>query len=1183
MKLQYRMRLGIVVEALLIGILVSLVACTIKKPARETPAPKSETLSKSFFLDEKGKPKTFMIGLAPESESGYFSEHSQAGYANNVNLADHLNVVFEITESKLIGKEINPSLPDQPEKWKPVLTIGIKRHFYRELAKDDYGRDTQKEVENDSRSHWSARPEFELDLASTAFEGNSLSYAIGKTLSVDEIEIDLKNNFIGFSLDTTDPVLANERSKKLRFNMLAYKHNPNFKKTPFNFRNYQFFNVVHYTGKRSSDLSEEILYAGHWDLAEDRVIYLNNVPEKYVDLAKQVIESWNNELKKIGAIPEGKKGFVPTVKEMKHPFDFRYPNLHWISDRRVSSYSPLGVGQAQMDTLNGEILWGSVTIYGGFLEAHIQRETTSSQSLGILEKEKLKTIFDMVAPKERPQVSFSPSQHLGPMAGSLEQGLEQQKQIKALVTGLASQNKLRSHPQEVPSKIDPQLRVHFLRGIDQQYQRIQNEVQRFTQGSNIGSPFKTLFERGQDHLVGDLQKKTPEVSKKPNRDKSKSHVCLERTFAEVGDTYSQSAQKNPGSLEGILVSVFKDLMTHEFGHMLGLGHNFKENILPAPNSVPEKYFLELQEAHKSHLTNFSSVMGYKHAQTEILTPAEKVKPGPHDVLLLRYLYKQEYSVFKPGDEDFSFLPIPADGLLPVSPGSSLKPQEKTAGNSQGTLKTTYFPQCNDWDASLTKDAFCNRFDRGSSAEEIVENYFINLKGDLARTLTATTDARGGDVDYREYSLWKRSFDTLSRVRLFYDEMRRIHAEDINKFRLNEQAVLEFSRCSESQAFFEPTLRSLFENNPSLLGYCKANALAIKNYQELLEKDVLDFSDVDYSKSIIPGTSAAGDVNDQYKFFLGTWKELGAFPLKYMSLYALLSPQPFANFEHRIHQDRNFGFSYSSLYPFEYTEALAGSIVKNIQFAIPEQNIEPRIGQTVASFSHLFDMNYWSNDGGRFPNRLTERVRNQNSFNFDIVAVIVEASRDTKNPTLITQWQARVYDSVSNKEIPARSVHILPEGKIIALADGMFLHPITNLQMYSEKEGYVFAYRASYNIDNRDRLAESGLRFKLTEKQNEGIESCVGGTNGLKKYFVPGENFKGFVMASSQKPSTEDHNNFLNDVDRQFANYYSSALFKDKPPKPETCQEALRSMALILSTAALANGIWLPEALSLMLK
>ncbi|MGE4133793.1 MAG: hypothetical protein AB7F86_19300, partial [Bdellovibrionales bacterium] len=382
----------------LLPLTISLSACTgllngklFKERAAEEPAPADGAVDKSFFVDANGKPKTFLCAWAPEMVRGDFGEQSNALYVNE---EAHCNIEFEIKQDVLVGKKVQPSFPNDRDRWETVITIPIKKHFYLEKDKDQHGRETNKWIENDSRSHWSARPKMKLDLQEVDFPNLAVGWLVRgaklakSTTSAYEIEWDNEKGFLGFSVDlivqTPIPrgwrsVEIRENQFKMRANFLRFEHDPTFKKTPFHQENSRFMNILHVMG-RQVDGTEPELYAAHWDLREQHTIYLNGVPEQHIPTIQAAVEKWNTTFQEIGAVPTGHKAFVTKVANLKHPFDLRYPSINWISDNRLSQYSPLGIGMAHSDVRNGKIYWGAVNLYGGMLETYINVYTPLSAS-----------------------------------------------------------------------------------------------------------------------------------------------------------------------------------------------------------------------------------------------------------------------------------------------------------------------------------------------------------------------------------------------------------------------------------------------------------------------------------------------------------------------------------------------------------------------------------------------------------------------------------------------------------------------------------------------------------------------------------------------------------------------------------------------------------------------------------
>ena len=152
-------------------ILSVITGCNLKKPVTEAPMPDAQNISKDFFVDPKTNvARTFIFGMQSETEVGWLGER---WITHGAQMVDHANIVFDVQENALVGKLVNPSFPNTPEKWEIALKIPIKAHYYFEKKKDEFGRESNEYIENSSRSHWSARPYMKLDLAGISFYKSS--------------------------------------------------------------------------------------------------------------------------------------------------------------------------------------------------------------------------------------------------------------------------------------------------------------------------------------------------------------------------------------------------------------------------------------------------------------------------------------------------------------------------------------------------------------------------------------------------------------------------------------------------------------------------------------------------------------------------------------------------------------------------------------------------------------------------------------------------------------------------------------------------------------------------------------------------------------------------------------------------------------------------------------------------
>lgn len=1197
------------ITILYVGIFLS--GCSYRTTAVEQPPPNNQAVSKSFFIQTIKDPKTgktrevprsFLCGWASETEVG---EASEAMYTNNVVVPEHCNIVFDITENELVGKVINPSFPDDSSRWEVAMTIPIKKHYYLEFEKDARGRDTSTRIENATRSHWSARPYVDLDLTNINFDykwgfGGGLILRLlnmgkGGTYGIEDIEWDFKNNFLGFTLSkgSWGPSI-----NKVRFNFLAFDHNPSFKKTPFNDQNYKRMNVLHIIGEKVKGLYP-ILHAAHWDSTKTHEIRLWGFPNNYAAVAEEVINDWNEVLssKEVGVA--NKQMFKINKEPTKHAFDLRYPTIAWIADEKISSYSPLGVGMALADVKNGEIKWGMITLYGGMIEAYMKSYTASAAGktaeTGILSKllknKSLPQSLDL--PAELKQISSTSRLSLSKDQSEQIINRINESLIKKVAEKPIDKTKKEAQSKETQIKENPAFSVDLIQSIYGSLSevtqamsdkvRLQNASQTYSQIlKKVISPNysedETAAEATRQAVQGAFApKQSMSIRDQITKKYSGPTFCTERRFVDIASEWA-AARADLGRSDlltdkQVLRKIVKELIAHEYGHFLGLGHQFKENILPRSGSVPESIYnsLAAKATAEKGYTNYTSVMGYRNPRSEI-AEAEEVKPGPQDKLVLAYLYNQKYATYKQGDSDFTFFDIPASGIIPPN------------AEGKADYKTSYFPQCNDLDASLSMDPYCNRFDRGYNAITIVQNYFSDLKDGLIPSLFAFTDARGGDPDWAQFMMWYKTLNVTGRTRLFYDYMRLTYKSEIDQIRNDEDALMEFSSgCREEQPK-NAKLAEMFSKNPHLKELCQANAIVLNELKGLVSRNLVDFTKKDLEGRFTPGGLDGGDTQRDWSRFLGTWTELSGLPLKLSSLYALNTGIPwmteFGMWGVPIYDDPNYKFSYASLYPREYTEITAANVKNNLRFASLGQNERTSMGNSVFSMSWF---NYMAqvenNDTGLFPPQYIQKIRNQQRFDFSFVAIIMKGRKKDNSPGFVESFDGVVFDFNTGKETPLTNAYLMPGAEVFANASNMFLYPVTRFIPYSDTDGYLFAYKMDYYKDHTDPLTELGVKTDLSELHNQLINACVIGTegnsNGLAQYFN-GNNkqFEGFKMSPGLARTEQKRKEFLDSIKTAFDGYHKSSL----NPKPQTCQESLRGLGLIISSAAIINGYWLPEVM-----
>lgn len=1211
-------------------------ACTVRTPTTETPIPNDRGIEKTFFeervtsvsangkTETKIKHKTFLCGWAPISEAG---RYGSTVLLHGVERAGHCNMEFEITANALVGRLINPSFPDDRKTWKTAITIPIRKHYYYERAKDSYGRETNEFIENTSRSEELARPMMHLDLEGISFENWDVAVfspffgsGTGHVLNIEDVEWDKASGFLGFTANVVSQRFGSDISARIRFNFKTFEHSEKFEKTPYNALNARYFNALHVVGQ-NIDGSNQIWSAAKWDLSKTHDVYMYGFPDAYVPIAQKVVDQWNAAFKAIGH----KGGFQLNHKKMKHPYDLRYPMMVWVDDPTISEVSPLGIGMALADVRNGEIKWGQITLYGGMLERYVKNNLNPGSSdsgtsakgrgaAGALEAPGFfKTYFNPTATLLPPPMLDAAAlqrfeahveKYAEPIdqAGIIRNKMREMSQrlgrdLKAEEIEIAKDEASRdagrmrtARVQQLQSVLAKQLpkTIRLLESRRQTADGIRKESRQlfgFAAESSTEMRERTF---GKDEArLSDREKLKMIASASAKFTKSIPTGVIhdtDRLLIDVGPTLVSSLAKTGTSYEDGLHNVIHELILHEFGHMIGLGHQFKENILPEDGTVPEKYLTALKADLKKGFTNSTSAMGYKSPVTEVLEDPEKIGPGPQDILTLRYLYNQEYATYRKGDADFKFEKVPASGLIP------------TRNPDAPQFVTSYFPQCNDFDASYSSDPYCNRFDRGHDAKTIVKDYFEDLNANMASRIFPFTDSRGTNTEAAETYLWWKSLSTLGRVRTFYDHMRQKYETEIRSIAKSERDLYEFSRVCAGELPGSKQLQDIFAANPDFKELCQVNRMAIKEMMNLLVLPGPDRSRMDWSNANVAAGQTGGDGDTNYGRAFGTHTALSVLPLKLSAINALTSPYPhtvlgtwesFWTTPIPRYAGSDGLFSYSSLYPFEFTEAVAGTVEKNLKFNSASSE-SPRMGLPIMSLGYFIDQQTYGNDSTRMPKDFIESIRNQTNFRLSMKAILLDL-KTREDASRVTHFEGDLYDPYTDKSQRLSEVFILPGDKLIVRANTRnFVYPITTIMFLNDKTAYAWAYHIEYEDKHDDVLAAHSAKAKLEKLNNTILDACIrgsgtaGSTDGLASFFNSQqrpETFPGFLVLSGIANDEARQLSFSNSVNDNFEKFRSlnKADFNEKL-MPIRCEKAISGIGMIISTAAVINGYFPSEVL-----
>ncbi len=1219
---------------LIILVFLGQLGCSLKTPPTEVPKPKDNRFHKSFFVqwDEKNKvetgKKTFLCGNSFLSTWGRY----KTSRINNNNNLRNCNNIFEITSNELIARHVNPGLPGQYSNWNPIMSFRIQ-HYNVEKARDGYGRDTNKTVETAQYDHWENQEYIEIDFSSMKII--NFEKQLVDVDGVDEFDFDKEGGFLGFTADVNSSVFRGSKFHgALRVNFLEMPKTEGFEVTPYHKEISQHANVLNIMGGKRSDGSVFTLM-GKWNTKKKNKFYINNFPEEYQDVAVDVVNEWNDVFEKIG---HGRP-LEPVIGEQGLSFDLRKSAITWINDKRLSNGGLLGIAQNTADVTTGEMHWGAVSVWVDFLRRMIDVSLPSeafsgSESgsynytvqTGFLHEsfnrgievlnlsEQLPSSLDEI----RESIAANYAVDIDKANENLvllrqnDLGEEQEKLIESEYRrlGLLRNEYVRVNERtldilrrEMPGRFHDEYK-DFVTKSNQQINNFSNlNMQKLIGHPELEDTLAFFNGHFSDENISDHSSQAV-LEKIIHEMKTEEGFHCDRTagdYLSALGSLKEFDNKDFLNKDDIFRVVLKFLLSHELGHVLGLGHNFKENIMPKIGSVPSEVYEDLLAKHDDNLKNITSVMGYPSSRTEVLFDYDEIKPFIGDEHTMQLIYNQKYPMYtSSGDGSDCFSPEDGDcfewGKL-ENDGQFLRSLEKDGKE----LGMGFLPFCSNGDQFIGDDPYCQTNDRGSSAVELVQNYIENFNDYVSTGLyNIKSDLSTRPFYVEEQYLWWKSLSAFSKMRVFYDYMRKKYDGPIFEYgakSIDDQYYTEFSKACELaynnkfEEIEQQSLKELFtdqKDNQEFLDLCYASKKSIDYIGSLISLSGKDYTVIDESNRSFVWQQIEGEQDYDMTQAYGTWHELARKPLKFSALYALTLPFAFRAQSWRgvvfpspiYHYSRESArYHFSILYPKEYNRSLTDGALASLHFG--DNGEAPYIGASVLAMGYLKGMLSSSNDTKLLRAKYLDVLQSQTAFDLSTAIVEVTKQKNDDDDKLARKFNATLKERWGTGATPLKNFYFYKDNQVVLDPPARtLLYPMGSVFWYSSTTGVMRTIKVSYNYSNNKLLSENSLKSQLVERLNYLMNNCIDGgdsKNGLMHYFNDTDSsdnaFKGFDFSLS---IMDNEDQFYHSIDKAY-DYYFNEAFPDNKPDRTTCDKAIRAQNLLVTAAGMLNGIYFPEA------
>lgn len=659
----------------------------------------------------------------------------------------------------------------------PVLNIAVDHIDYK-CKEDDYGDCTNKE-EVDKDKPWDQRKYVQVTDVEVV-EKNSLPIEfselfqsgcfteVGKSAEKLEVEKDALNIIVKKAYEAKAGCLPLQEMNDLRYlnftvdytysivklSSLVDKDYPVAEFPVFDKETFGFFTTE--IKKKTVDNHDHVMgirqtFMNRWSPNKKEVVYKLNSAfyeaqnKAILDATIDAIKTVNLSLKKANA------GFQITLERGQDSKigDLRENFIILVKDPQASGV--IGYGPSVTNPKTGEIFNARTVMYYGTIQKFVSRAYDELVDEAIANQQLAQAKAQAQA-QQKPMVSYDTdkvvtltSDQRSMIAASAGHDLVQidtrsfekvaADEINRLnnffVTRiddsvLASMSK-ESREEELRSRIQEELRG----GIPSFEKKIAKMAKNtFFHGSNMNFDGAVL-----EALASKLQ----------NKEQLKYWIDLtEEQRAEV--------------MKQLVPYVWVPTLVHEFGHNLGLRHNFngstdKDNYY----SEEEAKSLGMRKA-----VTYSSIMDYAPK-----TNNELFVMGKYDVAALRFAYAREVET-KSGE----FVKIPKKQLT-LDSGETVAAEMTLRDfvNTDSPVELKDYMFCTDEDVPYS--SLCNRFDDGTNYQEVLQTYIDRYKDNYEkinfRRRSYDFESRYGDSSY-----FNRTLSTFFNIRNFfemYDQMK----------------------------------------------------------------------------------------------------------------------------------------------------------------------------------------------------------------------------------------------------------------------------------------------------------------------------------------------------------------------------------------------------------------------------